>query len=111
MYRKLLFTATLLVSSAAVAAPAANFLSKAAQGDNSEIRLGHVISQRGSSAAVRDFGNTLVSDHTQALAQVTSVAHQMDVHVPNSIIPQARAEQARLDHLRGAAFDPRLSVT
>lgn len=105
MYRKLLFAAALLASSAAVAAPAAKFLSKAAQGDNSEIQLGQLISERGSSATVRDFGNTLVSDHRQALAQVASVAHQMDMRVPKSIMPQARAERAKLEHLRGAAFD------
>lgn len=105
MYRKLLLAAAVLASSAAVAAPAAKFLSEAAKGDNSEIQLGKLISQRGSSAAVRDFGNTLVSDHTQALAQVTTVAHQMDLHVSNSIMPKARAERARLEHLRGAAFD------
>lgn len=105
MYRKLLFAAALVVSSAAVAAPAAKFLSEAAQGDNSEIQLGQLISQHGSSAAVRDFGKTLVSDHTQALAQVTSVAREMKVQVPNSIMPEARAERAKLEHLRGTPFD------
>lgn len=105
MYRKLLFAAALVVSSAAVAAPAAKFLSEAAQGDNSEIQLGQLISQRGSTAAVRDFGNTLVNDHTQALGQVTAVAHEMNVQVPNSMMPAARAERAKLQHLRGAAFD------
>ncbi|HJP69168.1 MAG TPA: DUF4142 domain-containing protein [Sphingomicrobium sp.] len=105
MYRKLLFAAALVLSSAAVAAPAAKFLSEAAQGDNSEIQLGQLISQRGSSAAVREFGKTLVSDHTQALAQVTAAAHEMNVQVPNSMMPAARAERAKLEHLRGAAFD------
>jgi putative membrane protein len=105
MYRKLLFAAALVVSSAALGAPAAKFLSEAAQGDNSEIQLGQLISERGSSASVRDFGKTLVSDHTQALAQVTSVAHEINVRIPKSIMPQARAERAKLEHLRGAAFD------
>ena len=105
MFRKLLFTAALVASSAAVAAPPAKFLTDAAKGDNSEVRLGHLIASRGASSDVRDFGNTLVNDHTQARGQVADLARQMHVPVPNSIMPEARSEYAKLQRLRGAAFD------
>ena len=105
MYRRLLFAAALIVSGAATAAPPAKFLTDAMKGDNSETRLGQVISQRGASSSVRDFGNTLVTDHTQAKSQVADVAKQMHVPSTDAIMPEARAEEAKLRHLHGSAFD------
>ena len=105
MYRKLLFTAVLLVSSAAGAAPASKFLHDAIQGDNSETRLGTLIAARGSSAEVRSFGRTLVRDHSTARVQAAALARRMRVSVPTSIMPEARTEYAKLQRLRGRAFD------
>jgi putative membrane protein len=105
MFLKLLFSAALVASSAAMAAPPAKFLTDAIKGDNSEVRLGQLIASRGASSAVRDFGNTLVTDHTQARGQAADVARQMHVPVPHSIVPEARSEYAKLQHLRGRAFD------
>lgn len=105
MVRKLLFTAALVASGAAFASPPAKFINDSIQGDNSEMRLGALIAQRGSSPAVRSFGNTLVRDHTKARASAAMVAHQMSAPVPTSMMPEARAEYAKLQHLRGAAFD------
>jgi putative membrane protein len=105
MFRKLLFTAALFVSSAAAAAPASKFLHDAIQGDNSETRLGELIAARGSTPAVRSFGRTLVSDHSTARAQAATVARRMGVPVPTSMMPEARAERARLVRLHGRAFD------
>lgn len=105
MFRKLLFATALLASSAAVAAPPAKFLTDAMKGDNSEIHLGQLIAQSGASSAVRDFGNTLVTDHTQAKSQVVAVAEQMGVRSTDAMMPEARSEEAKLRHLRGRAFD------
>src|SRR5206468_1471972 len=105
MVRKLIFAGAMLASSAAVAAPPAKFLNEAIQGDNSETRLGQLIAENGASRPVRTFGSTLVSDHTRARAQAADVARQMHVPVPNSMMPEARNEYSRLQHLRGPAFD------
>ena len=105
MYRKLLFTTALLVSSAAGAAPASKFLHDAIQGDNSETRLGALIAAHGSSAAVRSFGRTLERDHSAAKVQAAAVARRMHVPVPSSMMPEARSEYAKLERLRGRAFD------
>lgn len=105
MIRKTLLVGALVVSTAAAAAPARHFLDDAMKGDNSEIHLGQLISQRGASSAVRDFGNTLVTDHTQAKSQVTDVARQMHVPTTDAMMPEARSEESKLQHLRGAAFD------
>ena len=105
MYRKLLFTAALLVSSASGAVPASKFLHDAIQGDNSETRLGALIAARGSSAEVRRFGRTLERDHSTAKGQAAAVAHRMRVSVPGSMMPEARSEYAKLERLHGRAFD------
>jgi putative membrane protein len=105
MFRKLLFTAALVASSTAVAAPPAKFLTDAMKGDNSEVRLGQLISRAGASYSVRDFGNTLVTDHSQAKSQVVDLARQIHVRPTNAIMPEARSEEAKLRHLRGPAFD------
>lgn len=105
MLRQLLFAGAMLVSSAAIAAPPAKFMNEAIQGDNSETRLGQLIATQGSSPEVRHFGSTLVSDHSQARAQAASVARQMHLPVPDSMMPEAREEYHKLQHLHGAAFD------
>ncbi|HZU50457.1 MAG TPA: DUF4142 domain-containing protein [Sphingomicrobium sp.] len=105
MLRKLLFAGAMIASSTAIAAPPAKFLNEAIQGDNSEIHLGQLIASEGKSPDVRSFGNTLVSDHTQAKSQAADVARQLHVPVPDSMMPEARAEYTKLQHLHGPAFD------
>jgi len=103
--RKLLFTAALLASSAATAAPASKFLHEAIQGDNSESRLGQLIAARGSGAAVQSFGRTLTRDHDMARVQASALARRMGLPVPTSMMPEARAEYSKLGRLHGRAFD------
>ena len=105
MIRKFLFVAALAASTSAVAAPAHKFLSDAIKGDNSETRLGALIAQRGSTSAVRSYGRTLERDHSSAKVQASAVARRMGVPVPGSMMPEAKAEYAKLQHLRGHAFD------
>jgi putative membrane protein len=105
MFRSSLFMAALFASSAAFAAPPAKFLSDAIKGDNSETRLGSLIAARGSSAAVRSFGRTLERDHSTAKVQASAVARRIGVSVPSSMMPEARSEYAKLQHLSGRAFD------
>jgi putative membrane protein len=106
MFRKLLFASAVLVAAPAFAAlPPAAFLQHAIQGDNSEMRLGRLISRQGASAQVRSFGRTLTSDHSLARSQAATVARRMGVRAPTSMAPEARSEYAKLSHLRGRAFD------
>jgi putative membrane protein len=105
MFRSSLFMAALFASSAAFAAPPTKFLTDAIKGDNSESRLGALIAERGSSPAVRSYGRTLERDHSSAKVQASAVAKRMGVPVPSSMMPEARAEYAKLRHLSGRAFD------
>jgi putative membrane protein len=107
MIRKLLFaTAVFAVAAPAYAAkPPAQFLQHAIQGDNSEMRLGRLISHLGMSGQVRSFGRTLTSDHSLARSQAAALARSMAVRPPTAMAPEARAEYAKLSHMRGRAFD------
>jgi putative membrane protein len=105
MFRTIVVVAALVSSTAAVAAPPAAFLKKAIQGNFSEVTLGRVIQNRGSSDQVRRFGAMLVTDHSKGLAQAQDIASRMRLRIPATLTPEARSEQRRLQHLTGRAFD------
>jgi putative membrane protein len=105
MLRKIVFVTALLAASAAGAAPASQFLHDAIKGDNSEARLGRLIASRGASAAVRSYGRTLARDHGSARLEAAAVARHMRVSAPTAMMPEARSEYAKLERLRGRAFD------
>ena len=105
MFRKAFCIAALLVSTSAAAAPASKFLTDAIKGDNSETTLGRLIASRGASASVRSFGRTLERDHSSARVQAVALAHRMGVAVPSAMMPEARTEMRKLEHLHGRAFD------
>ena len=108
MMRKLMLAALFAgsISAPAFAAkPAAAFLSDAIKGDNSEVRLGRLIEHLGASAQVRQFGRTLVHDHSAGRIQASALARRMGVRPPTAMMPEAHAEYAKLSHLRGRSFD------
>lgn len=100
-----LFAAAAAVSTPAAAAPAGMFLTDAIRGDNGEIAIGSLAARRGMSADVRRFGTMLVRDHSKAKTDAIAVARRERVAVPSGMKPEARATLARLQGLRGRAFD------
>lgn len=105
MMRMMIFAATLLSASAAVAAPPAVFLRDAIQGNYSEVALGRMVQNRAVSPDVRRFGAMLVRDHSKSLAQAQHIARRLHLRIPARLSPEARAEQHRLQTLRGRDFD------
>ncbi|MDB5708626.1 MAG: hypothetical protein JWL96_696 [Sphingomonas bacterium] len=97
------------VAAVAIAAPAmadmSEFMTRAIKGDNSESRLGALAVRSGHSAQVRRFGAILVSDHDKARRQAVPVAVRHHVAVPSAMADEAKAEYAKLQRMRGAAFD------
>jgi putative membrane protein len=87
------------------AAPARQFLADAIRGDNSEMILGRIAADRGDSAGVRDYGARLHGDHANAGAEAAAVARALRIPVPGGMTPEAARERARLQRLRGPAFD------
>jgi len=91
----------------ALAAPPsrANFLKDAIKGDNSEIKLGQLAERKGGKPAVRQFGRTLVADHTKAKAEASRVASKLGISPPSRSMLKADAEYVKLKVLSGKSFD------
>ena len=103
-----LLAASMLIPAAAQADTPQHFLRQAIEGDNSEMALGRIAQRQAETAAVRDYGRTLASDHWTARIQAVNAATRMGVRAAESdrdIAPEARDEQRRLSDLRGRAFD------
>lgn len=81
------------------------FLLDAIKGNNSEMKLGRLAADKGSSKAVKDFGNMLVKDHGKAGADALTLATAAGLSQTNSTKPEAEAEYAKLEGLAGADFD------
>jgi putative membrane protein len=81
------------------------FLQKAAQGGMTEVELGKLAQQNGSSADVKQFGSRMVTDHSKANADLKSLADKKGVTVPASLDAKHQAMVDRFQHLSGPAFD------
>lgn len=94
-----------LIASPALAKSDKAFLSDAIKGDNSEVALGHLAAEKGSSEGVKTFGTTLATDHSMAKDDASMLAKKMNVAVSDKMTPEARKEMTKLNKLSGAAFD------
>lgn len=81
------------------------FLYKALQGDNSEIMLGNLAADRARDPAVRDYGRTLVRDHSQARGEVLDIGGRFGIRPTREVAPEARDERDRLQDMHGRDFD------
>ena len=81
------------------------FITEAAQDGLAEVQLGQLASQRGASSAVKQFGQHMVEDHTQANNQLKQLATQKGVTLPTTIGAKNQQIKQRLSKLSGANFD------
>jgi putative membrane protein len=84
---------------------AAQFLTDAIMADNAEIKAGQAAQDMGSTQAVKDYGKTLVSDHTKAKDQASAIAKAMNVPIPTGTPPDADSELKMTTSMSGAGFD------
>jgi putative membrane protein len=81
------------------------FITEAAQGGLAEVQLGQLASQRGTSNAVKEYGQRMVQDHTQVNEQLKQLATQKGVTLPTSIGSKNQQVKQRLSNLSGTNFD------
>lgn len=113
MLRKTIFAAIIIAAWAAGPAQAAGpataqdrkFIIEAVKGDNSEIALGQLASERGYGRGIRNFGQILVRDHEQAREDASHLARRLGVFPGEAMMPEARMERRKLESLSGPAFD------
>lgn len=102
-----LATAGLLWHGAALAADQADktFLTEAIQGNLAEIQVGKLAQQKGETQNVRQFGQMLVTDHTNANTKAESLAKNLDMTPPTEPNAKQKETYNKLSKASGTAFD------
>jgi putative membrane protein len=85
--------------------PDVAFAVKAAQGGLTEVKLGRLAAEKGSSPDVKAFGQQMVDDHGKANEQLKSVAESEGITLPTDVNGKQQAMYDRLSKLSGAQFD------
>jgi len=92
-------------STALLSAADRKFVSDAATGGLLEVELGKLAVQKAASEAVRQFGQRMVDDHSQAAEQLKQIAQAKAMTLPDSLDAKQRKEVERLQKLSGPQFD------
>ena len=86
-------------------ASARKFVKEAAEGSATEIALGKLAQEKGSSDAVKQFGKRMVEDHSKASEDLKHAAEMAKIPVPSETPKKARKTQDKLSKLSGVEFD------
>ncbi|WP_256005469.1 DUF4142 domain-containing protein [Pedobacter deserti] len=82
-----------------------DFVTKASSSNMFEIQAGALAMERGSNAAVRTYGEHMVTDHTVVGNEMHSLAAQKEWGVPEELLTKEQDLMDMLTPLTGAAFD------
>jgi len=81
------------------------FVMKAAKGGMAEVATGNLAKQNGSSDAVKQFGDKMVTDHSQANDELRQLAQQKGISLPSDISSKDKHMNKMLASKQGADFD------
>lgn len=81
------------------------FVQEAAEGSKAEVATGQLAQTKGSSDAVKQFGQRMVTDHQKAYDQVSQIASGKGVTVPTEPSKAHQRDAAKLAKLSGNDFD------
>jgi putative membrane protein len=81
------------------------FVHEAAVGGMAEVSLGKLAAEKATSPEVKQFAQRMVEDHSKANDELKAYATQKSVTLPAEPDAAAKAIEARLSKLSGAAFD------
>ena len=82
-----------------------DFAMKAAQGNMSEVSLGSVAAQKGTSPDVKTFGNRMVNDHGKALDELKQLALTKGISLPTEVSAEQKLTADKLSKYSGKQFD------
>lgn len=82
-----------------------SFLEKAAVGGKAEVELGQLAQEKAQSEDVKQFGQRMVTDHSQANSQLMGLADKMSLTLPTALDRENQSNKDRLAKLSGAKFD------
>ncbi len=81
------------------------FAVAAADGGMLEVKLGELAATNGSSAAVKDFGKTMVADHSKASEELKALAQQKNISLPMVLSDEKQKDFDDLAKKSGNDFD------
>jgi putative membrane protein len=81
------------------------FAMTAAQDGMTEVELGRLAVQKGTSDAVKQFGQRMIDDHTNANQQLMQLASSKGMSLPTALDAKHQAMVAKFQRMSGAAFD------
>jgi putative membrane protein len=81
------------------------FMNQAAISNKAEIMAGQLAATKGNSAAVRSFGEWMVTEHGMAQSDLQALASSLGKNLPDTVDAQHQALMARLNSLSGYSFD------
>ena len=82
-----------------------SFLQKAAEGQQAEIVLGRLASERAADRHVKEFGMHMMEDHRKASAEIRQLAAKEGVTLPTELTGRHKDKQEQFAHLSGSEFD------
>jgi len=81
------------------------FLKDATEGARTQVELGKLAQEKGSSDAVKEFGKRVVEDHSKTSTDLEQLAAKAGVSVESDMPKKARKAQEKLSKLSGPDFD------
>jgi putative membrane protein len=81
------------------------FATKAAAGGQAEVALGRLATEKAGSQQVRQFGQQMVTDHSQANQELQAIAKQQSLTLPSKPDSASLSTQQRLQATSDAVFD------
>lgn len=81
------------------------FANKAAAGGLAEVELGRLAEQNAGSANVKAFGQRMVTDHSQANAELMAIAKAQSLILPTTPDADVRSTMSSLKAQKGTSFD------
>ena len=81
------------------------FVMKAAQGGMTEVQLGQMAADKGTSPDVKDFGSKMVADHGKANDELKSIASSKGITLADKLDAKHQAMVDKMTAMSGAAFD------
>ena len=82
-----------------------DFVMDAAMGGLLEVELGRWAAQKGTSDAVKQFGQRMVTDHGQANQELMSLASSKGITLPSALDEKHQQEVSKITRMSGAEFD------
>ncbi|MFN8389405.1 MAG: DUF4142 domain-containing protein [Bdellovibrionota bacterium] len=101
----LLLCAGTAVAEKPLPGPDKQFVTEAAKGGMTEVKMGELARQKGQSDGVKSFGETLIRDHSKANEELKQVAGGLGLSLPDDISTEQKKHLEMLQKLEGEAFD------